>query len=107
MLVSAGLLSLMLMVAFAADTSAELSLDDTRALLQESLTISEIDREVERLSGEEVIVGEQIQQTQAAIVQQSDTVERTRRHAGKVLRSYYMGERDQLWLLMLQTDNFA
>lgn len=88
-------------------TRAELTIEETRKLLQESLTISEIDREISRLSQEEQKISEQIIETEKSIVNQQQLVDKSRIHAGKVLRSFYMGERDGLWLLMLNSKSFA
>lgn len=88
-------------------TRAELTIEETRKLLQESLTISEIDREISRLSQEELKISEQIIETEKSIVNQQQLVDKSRVHAGKVLRSFYMGERDGLWLLMLNSKSFS
>jgi len=104
---SASLAGFLLVFAFASNSYAELSLEDMKKLLQEGLTISEIDREVERLSAMEVSVNAEIGRTESAISDTSAQVEITRDHAGRVLRSYYMGERDSLWLLLLRASNFA
>lgn len=88
-------------------TRAELTIEETRKLLQESLTISEIDREISRLSQEEQEISEQIIETEKSIVNQQQLVDKSRIHAGKVLRSFYMGERDGLWLLMLNSKSFS
>lgn len=88
-------------------TRAELTIEETRKLLQESLTISEIDREISRLSQEEQKISEQIIETEKSIVNQQQLVDKSRIHAGKVLRSFYMGERDGLWLLMLNSKSFS
>ncbi len=104
---TASLAGFLLIFAFASYSHAELSLEDTMKLLQEGLTISEIDREVERLSAQELAMNEEIVQTESSILLASDKVEATREHAGRVLRSYYMGERDSLWLLLLRANSFV
>ncbi|MEX2414671.1 MAG: hypothetical protein WD424_00890 [Paenibacillaceae bacterium] len=88
-------------------TRAELTIEETRKLLEESLTISEIDREITRLSLEEQKISEQIVDTEKSIVNQEQLVDKARVHAGKVLRSFYMGERDGLWLLLLNSQSFS
>ena len=106
-LAAAGIAGLLLWTITTTPSLAELSVDELRKLLQESLTISEIDREIERLSAEELIVAGQIVETEQAIAEQETNVAHTKIHAGKVLRAYYVGERDNLWLLLLQTDSFS
>jgi small-conductance mechanosensitive channel len=88
-------------------TRAELTIEETRKLLQESLTITEIDREITRLSQDEQKVAHQIVDTQKSIVSQQVLVDNARIHAGKVLRSFYMGDRDGLWLLLLDSKSFS
>ncbi|MEX1030537.1 MAG: hypothetical protein WDZ91_10930 [Paenibacillaceae bacterium] len=88
-------------------TRAELTIEETRKLLQESLTITEIDREITRLSQDELKVAAQIVDTQKSIVSQQQLVDNARIHAGKVLRSFYMGDRDGLWLLLLDSKSFS
>lgn len=106
-LIAYGIIGSMLWLTVTTDTLAELSIEETRKLLQESLTISEIDREVQRLSEEEARVGIRIEETGKAVIQQEERVKLTREHAGKVLRSYYTGDRDGMWLLLLNADNFS
>ena len=38
---------------------------------------------------------------------QDKQVEKTREHAASVIRSYYVGSRDQLWLLLLHSQSFS
>jgi len=93
---------------FSASVSrAELSIEDTRNLLQESLTISEIDREVARISAEEITVEQKINETQHNIEYQNTKVSEAKVHAGKVLRAYYTGDRDKIWMLLLRADSFS
>lgn len=84
-----------------------LSIEALQQLLQESLTISEIDREVERLSGEEERLSLQLEQTVTEIGLQSERTDQLRERAGNVLRSYYTRDRQNLWLLLLHADSFS
>lgn len=84
-----------------------LSIEALQQLLQESLTISEIDRELERLSGEEERVSLALEQTVAEIALQTGRADQLRERAGKVLRSYYTRDRQNLWLLLLHADSFS
>lgn len=81
--------------------------DQTKLLLQKGLTIYEIDQELGRLTEQENKLGVQINATQNEISKQDEKVAETRVHAGKVLRSYYMGERDNLWMLIFAAKNFS
>lgn len=106
-MIAAGLAGLLLMGAFTSVTKAELGIEELRQLLQESLTISEIDRELARIEEEEMKVQAQILETEAEMEQQLVNLENARVHAGHVLRAYYTGERDALWLLLLKADSFS
>lgn len=106
-MIVASIIGSILWLTFTTSTRAELTIEETRKLLQESLTISEIDREITRLSQEEQKIAEQIVETEKSIVNQEQLVDKARAHAGKVLRSYYMGERDGLWLLLLNSQSFS
>lgn len=83
------------------------ALEHTRELLQKSLTIVELDREIERLSEQEVHLTAQIHKTDADIAEQEIKMAKARDNAGRVLRAYYMGERNQIWSLLLHTDSFS
>src|SRR5690606_7286119 len=97
----------LLLLSFTPSTQAELTIDEIQQLLQESLTVSEIDREVARIAEEEKTVALHIRQTEQDITLQNDKVAATREHAGKVLRAYYMGDRDSLWLLLFHANSFS
>lgn len=86
---------------------SEPSLDEIKQLLQKSLTIYEIDREIARLTGREAEIAKRITETEKEIGAEQERLVRTREHAGKILRAYYMGERDNLWMLMFNADSFS
>jgi hypothetical protein len=79
--------------------------DDGDGLLQQGLTIHEIDKEVGRLKQEESKVNEEIKKNEAALIVQEEILKSKRDSAGRVLRAYYMGDRDHLWLLLFQLDS--
>jgi hypothetical protein len=106
-MIVASIIGSILWLTLTTATRAELTIEETRRLLQESLTISEIDREITRLSLEEQKTAAQIVETEKSIVNQEQLVDQARVHAGKVLRSFYMGERDGLWLLLLNSKSFS
>lgn len=83
------------------------SIEELQQLLQESLTIREIDREVERLSGEEKRIAAELAETEYRIGEQAERAAKLRERAGTVLRAYYMRDRQDLWLLLLQADSFS
>ncbi len=89
-----------------AETTNELDIERLERLLEQGLTLYEIDQELARLSKEETKVLEQITETDQAIKKQEQLVNINRQHAGKVLHAYYVGDRTSIWGLMLSVDNF-
>ncbi|MBP1992815.1 coiled-coil domain-containing protein [Paenibacillus eucommiae] len=81
--------------------------DEAKALLQKGLTIYEIDREVARLNEQDKKIADQIQATNLDVVKQGNKVQESRKHAGRVLRAYYTGDRDSIWLLMFSLKSFS
>lgn len=81
--------------------------EEVRKLLEDSLSIVEIDHEIERVSKRmeelELLQGE----LQIRIQEMGLLIEDRRNRAGAVLRSYYMGERTQLFYMLLSAKNFA
>lgn len=92
--------------AFAETDNGKSVKTDAEALVQKGLTIAEIDRELERLKKEDAGLTVQIAETETKLAAQGKLVEAKRRHAGRVLRAYYMGERDTLWLLLFSLHSF-
>lgn len=86
--------------------AAERTPDDIRELLSKGLTIYEIDQEVMRLTERETALTLQIEQVSEQTVHQELLLDAQREHAGKVLRSYYKGHRDNLWMLLFHADSF-
>lgn len=100
-------LILALLAAGGTRSFADPSLEETKQLLQKSLTLYEIDQEIARLTGQEEALGRAIAAAQENIEQCKADVERTRQHAAKVVRAYYMGERQHLWLLLFSARSFS
>jgi len=86
---------------------ADPSLDETKALLQKSLTIIQLNDEISRLTIQDSNLTVQINHTRQNLTIQNEKVGETRVHAGKVLREYYMGDRDSLWLLLFSAKSFS
>ncbi|MFH5182802.1 hypothetical protein ACHHV8_09310 [Paenibacillus sp. TAB 01] len=80
--------------------------DELKLLLQKSLTAYEIDQELERIESEERQLEQKISKTEQDIQTQQALSAETRKHAAKVLRAYYMGDRDSLWMLLFSTASF-
>ncbi|MFC5450207.1 coiled-coil domain-containing protein [Paenibacillus aestuarii] len=80
---------------------------DTKELVQKGLTIFEIDKEVARLNDQDAQIAEQIKQNERDIDNQNQDVAKTRKHAARVVRAYYTGERDSIWMLMFSVTSFS
>ncbi|MBB6729672.1 coiled-coil domain-containing protein [Cohnella zeiphila] len=82
---------------------AEPMTDETRQLLEKGLSLVEIDREIDRISGLRDTAGKQIKETSNRLSQQEIAIAAKRERAGRVLRSYYMGQKDAMWASLLSS----
>ncbi|MBD3917996.1 hypothetical protein H8B09_04460 [Paenibacillus sp. PR3] len=80
-------------------TASALTPDDVeiQQLLEKSLSVVEIDKEISRVQQEQAQQQTILAATQTRIDQQEQQLADQREETGRILRSYYMGERD--WLL--------
>ncbi|WP_348623113.1 hypothetical protein ABFT51_18305 [Paenibacillus peoriae] len=70
-------------------------------ILQDSLSIVEIDHEIERISQEQQTLMQRQRELRSNLTVQQEQMTIQRKRAGSVLRSYYMGERDKLLSVVL------
>ncbi|MCF2719755.1 coiled-coil domain-containing protein [Paenibacillus sp. 203] len=70
-------------------------------ILQDSLSIVEIDHEIERISQEQQTLLQRQRELRSNLTVQQEQMTVQRKRAGSVLRSYYMGERDKLLSVVL------
>lgn len=68
--------------------------EETRKLLEKSLSVVEIDREIARISSLRLQTREEIDRSQARLAQQEIAIAVQREQAGRVLRAYYMGQKE-------------
>ncbi|RAP76930.1 hypothetical protein DL346_15070 [Paenibacillus montanisoli] len=81
--------------------------EEVRRMLEKSLSVVEIDKEIVRVQQQKQTVAEQLQVSQDKLKEQEQAIEKKREDAGKVLRAYYTGERD-IWLTaLLSVDNLS
>ncbi|MFF2482866.1 coiled-coil domain-containing protein [Paenibacillus sp. NPDC058071] len=76
-------------------------------LLEKSLSLVEIDKEIERIGRQKTAIESDLEQIGKRLQQQENQIEQKREEAGKVLRAYYMGERDMLLRALLQFRSLA
>lgn len=78
---------------------------ESNQILQDSLSIIEIDHEIERISLEQETLIQHQQELRSKLTTQQEQITLQRDRAGSVLRSYYMGERDKLLSVVLGAKN--
>ncbi|MGG3282835.1 coiled-coil domain-containing protein [Paenibacillus solani] len=81
--------------------------EEARKLLEDSLSIVEIDYEIERITKRMKELELLQSELQVRIQEMGLRIEDRRNRAGAVLRSYYMGERSQLFYMLLSAKNLA
>lgn len=74
---------------------------EANRILEDSLSIIEIDHEIERINQEQGTLLHRQQELQSHLTAQQEQMTLQRNRAGSVLRSYYMGERDKLLSVVL------
>ncbi|TJY43391.1 hypothetical protein E5161_05745 [Cohnella pontilimi] len=79
--------------------------EETRKLLEKSLSIVEIDREIDRIGSLKTTTETEIRQTENRLAQQEIAIAAQREKAGKVLRSYYVGQRDFVLAALLNANS--
>ena len=92
--------------ALAVDESA-MSDGEIRELLEKSLNIVELDKEIERIAGQRRETDGQIRALTDRIAGLESELEMRRERVGDVLRSWYMGERDVLLQAIFSSDSLS
>lgn len=80
--------------------------EELQRILQSSLSIVEIDKEILRIQERELTLQEQIVDTELLLYDQEIEIEEKRVAAGQVLAAYYKGERSGIYLSLLKVDSF-
>jgi hypothetical protein len=81
--------------------------EDIHSLLEKSLSVIEIDKEIARIAVEKEALLETMSDTERQLAEQELIIDSKRDQAGDVLKAYYMGERDMLYLSLLTTDSWT
>lgn len=81
--------------------------EETRRLLEKSLSVVEIDREIERISGLRTVTQAEIDKSEQQLAKQEIAIAAQREKAGRVLRSYYMGDQKVLWSALLNSKSLS
>jgi len=93
---------------FAATEPAPAEADQgAKSILEKSLSIVEIDKEIARIDESRQATAAKITESERLIGEQETLIEGKREQAGAILRAYYTGERQSLWLSLLSLDKFS
>lgn len=79
--------------------------EPSTSVQQQGLTIHELDKELVRLKAQEAETNVRVDERRDAAERQAVVLRERTVAAGKVLRDYYMGQRDRLWLLLFHTQS--
>lgn len=79
--------------------------DEELRILQDSLSIIELDREIARIETQQEEAHRRAKQLQQELKQKNEQIHRSREQAGKRLAAYYMGERESLMAAILSVNS--
>ncbi|MGF9712940.1 hypothetical protein [Paenibacillus naphthalenovorans] len=83
------------------------TIQENKELLQKGLTIYEIDQELMRITEQEAKLQEELKTAEEQLKLAEASSAEARAHAAKVIRAYYMGDRDSLWALLFTIRSFS
>ncbi|REE93006.1 hypothetical protein A8990_10290 [Paenibacillus taihuensis] len=81
--------------------------EEVRRILEKSLSVVEIDKEIIRIQEEQKTITVQLTDSKTKLSEQEQAIQKQREEAGKVLRAYYTGERNFLLTALFHTDNLS
>ncbi|MDQ1235023.1 Skp family chaperone for outer membrane proteins [Paenibacillus sp. SORGH_AS306] len=79
----------------------------TRQLLENSLSVNELDQEIKRITDQQHVAQTKYTQLEKSLTHQEKLLSQARHQADSVLVSYYTGERDDFWALFLSTGSLS
>ncbi|CAH0119581.1 MULTISPECIES: hypothetical protein [unclassified Paenibacillus] len=85
---------------------AEPTPEETRAILEKSLSVVEIDKEIARIEQQQRDIAARLTSLERELLDKDRLVAEKRGQAGAVLRAYYMGDRDVLLSALFSTKNW-
>lgn len=85
----------------------EQDIEETRELLQKGLNIFELDQEIKRLALKEQQLQDQTNRINEQLHVATEHLQQKKAHVGNILRAYYMGERESLYLQLFKMNNLA
>lgn len=78
--------------------------EEVRRILEKSLSTVELDKEISRIAAQKELASQQFSEASEQLQQHEALMQEQQEKAGRVLRAYYMGERD-IWLSALFSSN--
>ncbi|MFD2612784.1 hypothetical protein [Paenibacillus gansuensis] len=81
--------------------------DPAQGLLEKSLTLIELNRELDRIREQQADIALKIKQTDVRISDRENSLQQQKQRTGALLRSVYTGERQSLWTVMLQVRSWT
>ncbi|ASS65974.1 MULTISPECIES: hypothetical protein [unclassified Paenibacillus] len=83
------------------------SSDDDRQLMEKSLAVLELDRELERIAGRKDALQKQLDASALQLKQQEEQLRGRKQRAGEALSRYYTGRKDMIWNALFQVRNLG
>jgi len=80
---------------------------ETRELLQKTLSAAEIDREITRIIASQEALEQKVELLNKQAAEKESSIAEKQEHAGAIVRSYYMGDRDGLLLAFLSAKSIS
>ncbi len=78
---------------------------EEQQILEQSLSIQEIDREIERIETRQQETEQSLRELQGQLIEKNEQIRVSREQAGFRLRAYYMGERENLLYALLSVNS--
>ncbi|MBB3109038.1 hypothetical protein FHS18_001090 [Paenibacillus phyllosphaerae] len=79
--------------------------DEIQSILEKSLSVVELDKEINRITLQKEAASRSLQQSRQALDVQEQNIKSHQAEAGKVLRAYYMGERNILLTALISSQS--
>ncbi|WP_313641932.1 hypothetical protein [Paenibacillus sp.] len=81
--------------------------EETRKLLEQTLSSAEIEREIIKITAEQKALEQKVEYLEEQATQKKSAIANQQERAGAVLRSYYMGDRDGLLAAFLSAKSIS
>lgn len=81
--------------------------EDIRKLMEKSLSVVELDKEIARIGQQKADVGDKLAASRESLARQEAAIATRREDAGRVLRAYYMGDRDFLLTALVSSKTLS